>query len=175
MQPLRQVVLGGAAGLSLGLVGSIAYATIPAATGQVTACYGTDGFRGQHIVTLLATAASAKCQPGQTLIQWSQTGPQGAPGVPGLNGTNGANGTNGTNGTNGVSGYEVVSAFGSPGGGPVTAQCPPGKRVLGGGAGSTRPLEFSFPTNNNTAWVVGIIDSPPGGSASAFAICANVA
>jgi hypothetical protein len=75
---------------------------------------------------------------------------------------------------NGISGYEVVSAQGDPAGGPATAQCPEGKKVLGGGAGSTRCLEFSFPTNNNTAWVVGIIDDPRGGSVSAFAICAYV-
>ena len=77
-------------------------------------------------------------------------------------------------GSNAISGYEVVSGESPPSGGPATAQCPDGKKVLGGGAGSTRPMEFSFPTNNNTAWVVGIINDPPGGSVVAYAICANV-
>ena len=63
----------------------------------------------------------------------------GTPGNKGTNGTNGAagtKGTNGTNGTNGVSGYEVVTNTGdiSADPGSLSATCPTGKHVLGGGA-----------------------------------------
>jgi hypothetical protein len=53
--------------------------------------------------------------------------------------------------------------------GPAIAQCPAGKKVLGGGFGGTTTVSFSFPTNNNTAWVAG-----GQGDHSTYAICAIV-
>src|SRR5437899_6475389 len=61
-------------GLSLGLVGSIAYASIPAPSGLISGCLSAAQVQGQHALTLLDTAQSAVCQTGQTLINWNQTG-----------------------------------------------------------------------------------------------------
>jgi hypothetical protein len=63
--------------------------------------------------------AADKCQPSETPISWSQAGPPGAPGIPG-----------------GLSGYSVVRVSGAwPQGDQhvVTAVCPEGTSVLGGG------------------------------------------
>jgi hypothetical protein len=73
---VRWLVASLAVGLSAGLITSIAYAAIPATGGLISGCVSKEGFKGQHLVTLLDTAQSAVCQTGQTLISWNQTGPQ---------------------------------------------------------------------------------------------------
>ena len=77
------------------------------------------------------------------------TGPQGPAGPKGDTGAAGANGTNGTNGTPGVSGYEVVTQSFSTTNNTtqletVTASCPAGKKVLGGGWHGTAVTSFSM-------------------------------
>ena len=62
-------------------------------------------------------------------LNWNQTGPKGATGARGLTGTTGPTG---------VSGYQVVTAttpFDTTDYKTVTAVCPAGKQILGGGAG----------------------------------------
>ncbi len=106
-------------------------------------------------------------------------GPQGDPGLPG---------TNGTNGTNGVSGYERVSGTASAdteSARTVFADCPAGKKVVGGGvlfsalsnnASGTALVISSYPSDDDT-WTVttvstsGSILSNDSYVAQAFGIC----
>src|SRR5436190_1555511 len=92
--------------------------------------------------------------PGATGAQGppGPAGPQGAPGAPG------APGPAGPQGPAGVSGWQLVlsppvlisSTLFSPGEGQASADCPPGKLVLGGGWNtdpSKGSAEFSRPTD----------------------------
>jgi hypothetical protein len=92
------------------LAGGVAYASIPAADGTINGCYKN------NTGALSVIDSAATCPSGSTALNWSQTGPQGPAG--------------------GVAGLELVQAFG-----PidlaqfksVTATCPTGKIVIGGG------------------------------------------
>jgi hypothetical protein len=70
-----------ALGLSLGLAGSIAYASIPGTGGVISACLSNGSAFGQRVVTILDTAQSALCQTNQTLVTWSHAGPAGPAGA----------------------------------------------------------------------------------------------
>lgn len=67
-------------------------------------------------------------------------------------------------------GYQVVYVQFPTSPGQVVAQCPAGKRVLGGGCSCDDPAEDSHPINNNTAWYCHCHD----GGVSGWAICARV-
>jgi hypothetical protein len=107
-----------------------------------------------------------------------QQGPAGPPGPPGAQGNPGVNG---------VSGLEIVyatSATNSDTEKMVTASCPAGKKVLGGGGYAfnlTFPDEValvaSFPYNSN-GWRVVLQETDayaPNWLARAYAICADIA
>ena len=93
-------LVGLTTGLSVGLLGSVAYASIPAAGGVISGCVSTAQVQGQHALTLLDTAQSVVCQTGQTLISWNQTGPTGPAGPSGPQGLQGPPGPAGTTGQN---------------------------------------------------------------------------
>ena len=119
-------------------------------------------------MTLLDTAAATKCQQDRRSSSGTRR-VRRAHRAPGLNGTNG---TNGANGTNGVSGYEVVSVSGPR----WSADCPVSARRT-----RTRwwrrfdtRRRLQLPDKQQRSLILGIIDSPAGGPATAFAICANV-
>jgi hypothetical protein len=106
---VRWLAVGLAVGLSVGLIGSVAYASIPGTGGAISACVANSQLTnqnsqgqqvpdGQHAVTLLDAAQNAACQAGQTLITWSQTGPQGPAGPQGATGPTGATGATGPQG-----------------------------------------------------------------------------
>ena len=110
-----------------------------------------------------------------------QQGPAGPPGPPG------APGAQGNPGLNGVGGLEIVyetSATNSDTEKTVTASCPAGKKVLGGGGYAfnlTFPDEVaivaSFPYNGN-GWRVVAQETDayaPGWLVRTYAICAQVA
>jgi Collagen triple helix repeat (20 copies) len=131
-------------GLSLGLVSSIAYASIPAPGGLISGCVSTAQVQGQHALTLLDTAQSTVCQAGQTLINWNQTGPVGPQGPKGDLGATGAQGPIGPAGPSGPAG-----PAGPPG--PQGLQGPPGPAGTTGqnaltalGTGSISPTQFGF-------------------------------
>ena len=67
------VILGGTIGV-LGLVAGIAVASIPDASGVIHACYKSA--QGQVRIV----EAAADCNPSESAIQWSQTGPSGPAG-----------------------------------------------------------------------------------------------
>ena len=149
----RSVYLAFGAALGIGLLGSVAYAAIPAATGVISGCMTTSGLQGQHLLTLLDTAQSSVCQSGQTLITWSQmgpagpkgdtgpvgpAGPQGAKGDAGATGATGPQGPTGPQGSQGTSGQ--TGAVGPVG--PAGAQGPKGDKGDTGPAGPSATTTF---------------------------------
>ena len=109
-------------------------------------------------------------------------GPVGPAGPQGPQGPVGPAGAQGPAGPAGASGYEVVSVMEENGffetDETVIAQCPAGKKVLGGGHimnPAVGRVGHSRPHNNNTAWYV-YVDNLGGNTpfVSAWAICADV-
>ena len=114
-------------------------------------------------------------------------GPKGDPGLPGPRGdkgnpgAQGAQGDQGDPGVNGVSGYQEVTgpdktlSVGQAG--LSTANCPAGKRVVGGGYDGAvfLALDEDMPINGGSGWFVLAknVDSVPG-YFHAYAICATV-
>jgi hypothetical protein len=122
-------------GLSVGLLGGVAYAAIPGTGGVISGCVTTSNLRGQHVLTLLDTAQSTVCQAGQTLITWNQTGPQGPQGATGAQGPTGPQGAKGDPGAPGathiVARSTTVSTFRD--GQPVEVSCNSGETATSGG------------------------------------------
>ena len=138
----------------------------------------------------LAKGVSVQGAKGDTGPQ-GPAGAQGQPGAPGTNGTNGANGTNGTNGAPGLSGVEIVTGGATDTSGNTTAHdltgsadCPSGKKVLGGGYGAINAL-LSFSTGPDVSVSKPLSGSPEKWSVTVragsnddwgfqvFAVCAN--
>ncbi len=121
-------------------------------------------------------------------------GPQGPQGPKGADGPQGPKGADGPQGSAGVSGYERISRLGSPSDNQragSSAQCPPGKRLLGGGfsafvfgstgGGSNVPVRVlnNWPPTE-TIWNVFVeFDGPPPSGShyrvEASALCAAAA
>jgi hypothetical protein len=123
--------LGGAIA-TVALAGT-AYATIPGGDGIIHGCYAKSGGTLRVI-----DASVTKCKDGETSLDWSQQGlpgPKGDPGAPGPAGPQGEPGLPGAPG--GLAGYEfefAKSAQNSNTFRDVLADCPNGKRAVGGGA-----------------------------------------
>ena len=84
------VVLAGAAALlAVGGV-ALAQAVIPnPETGQIHACYLSNG-DAQQVDQVRLVGGADDCRPGETAISWSQEGPQGPQGPQGDQGPQGA-------------------------------------------------------------------------------------
>jgi hypothetical protein len=108
--------------MTLLIAGVIVFASIPAANGLISGCYGSNGGRLRVI-----DAATEKCLTSETPLAWNQRGLQGLKGDPG---TNGLNGTNGTNGLNGVSVTSQALPVGD-------AHCPNGGSKFTSASGDT--------------------------------------
>ena len=112
------------------------------------------------------------------------TGATGATGPQGPQGAQGTTGPAGPQGPPGISGYEIVTFTCTTTPGNACGSnvfCPPGKRVLGGGADITcfeGTFGFNAPTPSGDGWrAIGFAPaSCPGTSfeVTVFAICANV-
>jgi len=114
-------------------------------------------------------------------------GPQGLQGEQGAQGEPGLQGLQGIQGPAGISGLEVVQANSGPQAAAridVYAECPAGKKVIGGGystAGNNANINiFTNAPNGSFMWVVSAApnDYPTireNWSVQAFAICANIA
>src|SRR5258708_20634219 len=76
-------ILIGITALVLTAGGAIAYASIPAPSGTIDACYKTSG-PAQGALIVIDSAAT--CPSGTAPLNWNQTGPQGPAGPPGLSG-----------------------------------------------------------------------------------------
>jgi hypothetical protein len=70
--------------------GSIAYASIPDASGVIHGCYSANGAKGTGGAALsIVDDSSANCGKNLQPITWNQTGPQGPQGVQGAQGPQG--------------------------------------------------------------------------------------
>src|SRR5438105_9710357 len=65
--------------------GGIAYASIPDASGVIHGCYKTVN----GVLRVIDTDKGGKCVPGETALNWNQTGPKGATGAKGPTGAAG--------------------------------------------------------------------------------------
>ena len=104
------------------------------------------------------------------------TGPQGAAGAPGATG---AAGPAGPQGSPGLSGRQVVSAFQFAGPGTyggLTAECPAGKVVLGGGVNTATPSAIITTSRPEGAGWLGRAFNNGAGTVTVetYAICATV-
>jgi hypothetical protein len=133
---------------------------------------------------ILRYLQSGSCTTKENPISWNQVGPQGPPGP------QGEQGSQGPPGPAGVSGYEIVeSTWQIPPAAPderyrINAECPSGKRVIGGGAqgepGNPMAMDIteSFPlpsSGQSDLWVATVRNNTSTTqTAIAHAICANV-
>jgi len=143
------------------LAGGVAYATIPDAGGVIHGCY----HKNSGALRVIDTGGGGNCMIGETSLDWNQTGVQGSTGPQGPIGSTGAQGPSG------VSGYEqdesVAQALQLPAnsGNHLTAQCPGGKKVVGGGFGIDNTpgvvVANSQPDSNSpdTTWFVGLLNT----------------
>ncbi|HLZ69595.1 MAG TPA: hypothetical protein VKV26_06740 [Dehalococcoidia bacterium] len=155
----RNRIVWGIAGLLIGVLGAGSLALVRAQTagGVIHGCVGGGG--------VLSVAADAgQCPGGSNELDWNQQGPAGP------------------QGPSGVSGYQVVTASSTAvgsGNAIVTASCPAGERVLGGGGASSNgnaQLFASFPTSDASGWTAQWhADVHVTTQLTAYAICAAVA
>jgi hypothetical protein len=132
------VVATGALFVALG-GGAYALSGIPDSGGTYHGCVASSG--ALRVVTKASSCQKAKTVkrgkrrvriPGETAIAWNQ---QGRPGTNGANGVNGGNGINGANGATNVVVRTTTVHLSGPGGANLEADCNPGERAIGGGAG----------------------------------------
>ena len=214
--------------LSVGVAASVAVtgavgasAAIPESNGLVHGCViRNPGLLGGLLGSGRANfrvidPGSDGCQPGETALQFNQTGPQGPPGPPGPVGPAGPTGPAGPPGATGpggpagptgptgppgpgLAGYEVVRRQGhefflaagaaviGTASSVAEANCPTGKRVIGGGGSASPPdhrlnLKSSLPIQSAAAsgWAVEVgftqerIEGPLQYRAEAYAICVS--
>ena len=167
-----RLLLAIAVGGALFGIASAVQASIPDSGGVIHGCYQKNGG------TLRVIDSSAdSCRSSEVSLNWNQTGPKGA---------TGARGATGATGPTGISGYQVVTAnspFDNTDYKTVTAVCPAGQRILGGGAGVF--WQAGAPTPHpklissfifNGGWYGEADDGGAGASwyIQAQAICANV-
>jgi hypothetical protein len=146
---------------ALALIAGIAYAGIPGSSGVIQGCYENR----TGLLRVIDAEAGKSCTRFETPINWNQTGPPG------------------------VSGYEIVTESVDRNGlhASVTANCPAGKKGLGGGAladGINNPFEAprnyphltqSQPEFGGTGWFAAATDPSEGKvRVRAWAICAFV-
>jgi len=149
----RKLAVVGLVGVAAVGVGT-AYATIPDGNGVIHACYQRSG-GSLRVIDNSVTNCSSK----ETSLSWNvqgaqgPQGPAGPPGPVGPAGTPGAAGPPGPQGPEGPQGpagppgpglsqYEIVSASVSVPGNDhmgTTAECPGGKKLVGGGVISGAP------------------------------------
>jgi hypothetical protein len=171
----RWAALALALGVGLALWAGAAYARAGGETRAdattITACVASDGTVKIPQLTI--------CPAGQTKFVWNKQGPQGA---------------QGPQGPAGISGLQLVRAdsnYGTFVG--AAANCPAGKKLIGGGA-QTRLHKFesgsnadgygaslmqSYPNSSLTSWVAWkmdytALDKGHSGKVVTWAICANV-
>jgi hypothetical protein len=154
------------------------------------------------------------CTRRERTLSWNQTGPQGAPGAPGQQGQPGAKGDTGPAGTLTVApdsltgndilesslgtvpsaakapleGWQLVhqsdAVSSSPDFRTMTATCPTGKKVIGGGAealtlsGVNLEIRDSYPLSDGSGWSAFAYEEPSTANTwnwEVWAICADVA
>jgi hypothetical protein len=143
-------------------------AAIPDPSGAIHACYRSNGnFR---------LVDKSGCTSAETALTWNQTGPQGPAGTPGPQGAPGPQGQPGTPGLAGVAGYEIINTHETlplNGSIEVTATCPTGKRVIGGGYVAPTVLDTASSSRpeGDKGWRVEFKSNGGNGDAAVYAIC----
>jgi hypothetical protein len=161
---LKKALIIGIVAAFVVTVGAIAYASIPGPDGVIHGCYKTTNpAQG----SLIAIDSAATCPSGFAALNWNQTGPQGPAGAPG------------------ISNYEVVNNhiitdFHPGASYLVSATCPAGKKVLGGGYEGNESVKVIWDrpgggTNNDAGWFSELIPLASFSSFDMWAICATVA
>jgi hypothetical protein len=180
LSPKSWWVVGLVASLAIVVV-VVVQAAIPDPSGVIHACYRANGN--------LRLVDKSSCTSNETALTWNQTGPQGPAGAPGPPGTPGPAGTPGpqgppgpqgqpgTPGPAGVAGYEIISTHETlplNGSIEVTATCPTGKRVIGGGYVAPTVLDAASSSRpeGDEGWRVEFKSNGGNGDASVYAICA---
>lgn len=177
----------GAGAAVAAMPGSSAY---PDADGVFHACVRGGVPPATGVFYLVDHEADQTCKTGEQHLHWGQTGPQGATGPqgpPGPPGPPGEKGEKGDAGATGVSAWERVQDDVFVPNGPnqlhsVSAVCPVGKRVLGGGYSVSRndasdEIVFNGPLNisSGSTWlVIAQQDEDVSFTLEAYAICAVV-
>ena len=100
-------------------IGGFAVAAVPDSSGRIAACYLKKSGKLRLLVK------GSKCQKGEQLIRWNQTGPAGANGIAGAPGQQGVPGQSGQQGGQGVRGASASSMLtGNTGNIPVPIGAP---------------------------------------------------
>lgn len=97
---MRRTLVGAAAvgAVAAAAIGGIAWATTPAQSGVIKACYQKNNGQLRIVDSLDA------CTTAELPLQWNQTGPQGTTGAQGATGARGAQGPTGERGPQGATG-----------------------------------------------------------------------
>ena len=131
--------------LALGVLMTIGAGAVFATTSGGNTYTGCLDPGGTIIHVAIGDQPAKECARSHTQISWNETGPQGPQGPAGPQGPEGPvgpqgpEGPAGADGVDGVSGYEVVSKVllgplaAGEATGDIVANCPAGKKVLGGG------------------------------------------
>jgi hypothetical protein len=180
----KRVLLAGTLATALCLVGGVAFATIPDRGDVIHACYAAS----TGSLRVVDTAKGARCAAGEKKLRWNVKGRLGLQGPQGAQGSQGATGSQGAQGPPGLSAYEQVHRqilVNAGADANVSASCPAGKKVIGGGFDIETPTDVkvysSEPTDgagnfSDTIWVAFVHNA---GSVTrqvtVTAICATVA
>jgi hypothetical protein len=137
-------ILAGSAGVAF------ATAQVIGGGGVIQGCYRTsdDDRKGELRVVSDPTA----CRTNELPISWSVQGPRGDKGDQGLQGSQGVQGPEGPAGAPGVLGYEVVyesRILDFTNDKTAIANCPAGKKVIGGGYKSGLPVHAPSPSSGS--------------------------
>jgi hypothetical protein len=193
---LLAVVAGVAMGAGAALAAMPGSSAYPDANGVFHACVRGGVPSATGVFYLVDHEADQSCKTGEQHVHWGQTGPQGATGPQGPPGSHGPagpqgppgeKGEKGDAGANGVSAWERVQNDVFVLNGPnqlysVSAVCPLGKRVLGGGYSVSRndasdEIVYNGPLNisSGSTWlVIAQQDEDVSFTLVAYAICAVV-
>ena len=163
----RGVLAAAVAVVAVGVAG-YAYGAVTDTSQVYTGCLS----KGTITSVSIGDTPLAACKKDDTQISWSQTGPQGIQGEkgdPGIQGIQGLKGDTGATGPSGLSGFQVVEESETSGTSAFTsaiAECPAGKRVIGGAFSiqgvvgndvGTGPRVIGNQKWNQETWIVQVV------------------
>ena len=191
---MRRTLVRGSAFALIALVVGAGVAAAQPPSGTIHGCVGVTGL-------LRVVGPTTNCGLLETSLEWNVQGPPGpqgpagpagptgatgAQGPAGPQGPEGPQGQQGPPGPSGVTGYQQVDvAVDIPGGQgrSITAECPAGKRVFGGGAvlnnsfltlAESHAFDFELSGVQHSGWFIDVRNTAVFTlTPAAFAICAN--
>jgi hypothetical protein len=161
----------------------VAIGSVPAKSGQITACYSKHGGK-MRIIDTSKKGKAGKCRRGERKLTWNQKGVAGTPGTPGAPGTPGPHDfvVRTVNFNSGTS-VPFISDH-------LVVQCSPGEVATGGGIGwtnspssndavlysgpvTTSDATFGVPGETPTGWAGEIRTTDMDKSGRLYVICAK--